>query len=133
MNKISSPRAVDYSKFGSNEIKTEAKYGLPGEIMYCRKCVISNQRPNSTVEYQHTKNSKKETIKFDEQGVCDACRFAETKIQNIDWKQREQELIALCNKYRKKDGSYDCLVPGSGGKDSFYAVHVLNISMECTP
>lgn len=125
MNKISSPKSVDYSKFGLKETELEAKYGLPEEIKYCRKCVISNQRPNSTVEYQHTKDSKKETINFDEQGVCDACRFAETKIQTIDWKQREQELIDLCNKYRKNDGSYDCLVPGSGGKDSFYAAHVL--------
>lgn len=125
MNKISSPRAVDYSKFGLNETKPETKYGLLGEVKYCRRCVISNQRPNSTVEYLHTKDSKKETIHFDEEGICDACRFAESKTKNIDWKQREQELIDLCNKYRKNDGSYDCLVPGSGGKDSFYAAHVL--------
>ncbi len=38
---------------------------------------------------------------------------------------REKELKELCDRYRKTDGSYDCLVPGSGGKDSFYASHVL--------
>jgi len=111
--------------FELNETMLNAKYGLPSEIKYCRSCVISNQRPNSTVEYQHTQKSKKETIHFDEEGVCDACRFAQSKNKTIDWKQREQELIELCNKYRKNDGSYDCLIPGSGGKDSFYAAHIL--------
>ena len=38
---------------------------------------------------------------------------------------REKELRELCDQYRKNDGSYDCLVPGSGGKDSFYAAHLL--------
>jgi len=31
----------------------------------------------------------------------------------------------LCDRHRSRDGSYDCIVPGSGGKDSFYAAHVL--------
>ncbi len=125
MERIRKPEVITYSKFELDEAKLEAKYGLPSELKYCQRCVISNQRPNSTVEYQHTKNSKKETIHFDEEEVCDACRFAESKIKSIDWKQREQELTDLCNRYRKNDGSYDCLIPGSGGKDSFYAAHVL--------
>ncbi|KJS89849.1 N-acetyl sugar amidotransferase [Desulfosporosinus sp. BICA1-9] len=125
MKAISRPTFIDYSKFDLNRTKLEAKYGLPSELKYCRSCVISNQRPNSTVEYQHTKNSKKETIHFNEEEVCDACAFAESKNKIINWKQRDQELIDLCNKYRKNDGSYDCLVPGSGGKDSFYAAHIL--------
>lgn len=125
MERISRPEVINDSKFELNETKLEAKYGLPSELKYCHSCVISNQRPNSTVEYQHTKNSKKETIHFNEEGVCDACCFAESKNKYIDWKQREQELIDLCNRYRKNDGSYDCLIPGSGGKDSFYAAHIL--------
>lgn len=104
--------------------KIETKYGLPEKIIFCARCVISNQRPNSTVEYKHTKNSKKATIHFDNERVCDACRVAEEK-KNIDWKARETELIALCNRYRRSDGHYDCIVPGSGGKDSFFAAHQL--------
>lgn len=102
----------------------ETYYGLPHEVKFCKKCVISNQRPNSAVEVKHTRDSKKETIGFDSEGVCDACRWAEQK-QKIDWKERERELKALCDRYRKNDGSYDCLVPGSGGKDSFYAAYKL--------
>lgn len=99
-------------------------YGLPEKVLFCKKCVISNQRPNSAVEYYHTSKTNKKTIHFDKNGVCDACRVAEKK-KSIDWDVREKELIELCDRYRKNDGSYDCLVPGSGGKDSFYAAHVL--------
>ncbi len=102
----------------------EIKYGLPADVRFCRKCVISNQRPNSAVEYQHTSASRKQTIHFDEDGVCDACRVAEEK-KDIDWDAREAQLQDLCDRYRSRDGSYDCLLPGSGGKDSFYASHLL--------
>ena len=102
-----------------------AKYGLPREVRFCKRCVISNQRPNSAVEYAHTKESQKQTIFLDEEGVCDACRFAERKRANIDWDMRDKELRELCDRHRRSDGGYDCLVPGSGGKDSFYAAHML--------
>ncbi len=103
----------------------EALYGLPSEVKFCRRCVISNQRPNSAVEFRHTRDSKKATIGFDETGLCDACRLAEQKKGTIDWDARDKELRALCDRHRKDDGTYDCLVPGSGGKDSFYAAHKL--------
>jgi N-acetyl sugar amidotransferase len=119
------PAPVDYSKFELSEDQLERKYGLPQDIKFCKKCVISNQRPNSAVEFQHTKDSKKATINFDEQGVCDACHVADRKHNAIDWDERERQLKELCDRYRKHDGSYDCLVPGSGGKDSFYAAHIL--------
>lgn len=99
-------------------------FGLPREVRFCTRCVISNQRPNSAVEFKHTSATKKETIHFDEQGVCDACRVAEGK-KAIDWDRRERELRDLCDRHRRNDGGYDCLVPGSGGKDSFYQAHVL--------
>ena len=103
----------------------EVKFGLPRQVQFCRRCVISNQRPNSAIEYTHTKESSKDTISFDSQGICDACRFAEQKRRQIDWDERDRELRDLCDRFRKHDGSYDCLVPGSGGKDSFFAAHVL--------
>src|SRR3989344_7470239 len=103
----------------------EIKYGLPREVKFCKRCVISNQRPNSAVEFQHTKDSQKKTIFFDAEEVCDACRFAERKNKTINWEEREQELKKICDRYRRNDGSHACLVPGSGGKDSFFAAHVL--------
>ena len=50
----------------------EAFYGLPQDVKFCRRCVISNQRPNSSIEFQHTRATKKITISFDADGVCDA-------------------------------------------------------------
>jgi len=121
------------SRFEGVESELEAKYGLPQEVAFCKKCVISNQRPNSSVEFRHTSDSKKETINFDADGVCDACRVAEEKQATIDWQERERELIELCDRYRKNDGSYDCLVPGSGGKDSFYQAHMLKYKYGMNP
>lgn len=98
-------------------------YGLPEQVEFCRLCVISNQRPSSCAEATHTIDSKKHTIRFID-GICDACRIAEAK-KKIDWDSRDRELQVLCDQHRSKDGSYDCLVPGSGGKDSFMQAHLL--------
>jgi N-acetyl sugar amidotransferase len=125
MEKIPSPKEIDKSKFHAESPGDEVKYGLPKDVEFCRECVISNQRPNSAVEYDHTKGSKKKTIHFDEHGICDACNFAKKKNKTIDWTERERQLRELCDAHRSKDGSYDCIVPGSGGKDSFYASHIL--------
>lgn len=118
------PGKVDLSKFQVQEEQADIKYGLPREVKFCRSCVVSNQRPNSAVEYQHTIQSKKATINFDDSDICDACRVAEQK-RSINWEERERQLRELCDRFRSNDGSYDCLVPGSGGKDSFYAAHLL--------
>jgi N-acetyl sugar amidotransferase len=125
MDKISYPESIDISLYEKDKEALEVKYGLPEHVEFCSRCVISNQRPNSSVEYHHVRESKKKTIKFDENGVCDACNFSEKKMSSIDWADRELELRDLCDAHRKLDGSYDCIVPGSGGKDSFYASHIL--------
>lgn len=116
---------IQEENFNKADDQLEVKYGLPRDVKFCKMCVISNQRPNSAVEYEHTKESKKKTINFDDDGICDACRLSLQKHNTIDWAERERKLIELCDQYRSKDGSYDCIVPGSGGKDSFYAAHVL--------
>jgi len=104
--------------------RLETKYGLPEDVVFCKRCVISNQRPASAVEFKHTQASKKTTMNIDAEGICDACRVAEQKVK-INWEKREQELLRLLDRHRKNDGSYDCIVPGSGGKDSAYQAHIL--------
>jgi len=104
--------------------KLEAKYGLPEKVFFCKRCVMSNQRPASAVEYKHTIDSKKVTLNIDEDGICEACKQAEEK-EKIDWGKREEELLRLLDKHRRNDGYYDCIVPGSGGKDSAFQAHVL--------
>jgi N-acetyl sugar amidotransferase len=82
---------------------------LPREVKFCKRCVTSNQRPRIT---------------FDEEGICSACRYAEIK-ETLNWDEREKELVELLNRHRSKDGSYDCIVPSSGGKDSAYVAYML--------
>ena len=53
--------------------------------------------------------------KLNEKGICDACLVKEQKA-SIDWVAREQELRELCDKFRRNDGHYDCLVPGMEGR-----------------
>ena len=103
---------------------TEAYYGLPEKVVFCKRCVISNQRPSSTQETKHSRTQKHSTMSINEDGICDACQFAKQK-ESIDWEQREEELLRLLDKHRRDDGYYDCIVPGSGGKDSVYAAHIL--------
>lgn len=118
------PSPTEMEPFAPGANNPQARYGLPKHVAYCNCCVISNQRPNSAIEFKHTAASKKTTIAFSETGECDACRVAAEK-QRIDWGARDRALRELCDRFRSRNGHYDCLVPGSGGKDSFYAAHVL--------
>lgn len=109
-----------------------SKFGLPLEVKYCKKCVESNQRFIGSVPHADTKSSKKDTIVFNEEGVCSACRYFEKK-KVIDWNERERKLKDLLERYRRKDGYYDILVPGSGGKDSRYTSHILKYKYGMNP
>ncbi|XXK30590.1 N-acetyl sugar amidotransferase [Rhodobacteraceae bacterium nBUS_24] len=96
---------MDFSPLDISE-----KYNLPLKVKFCKCCVMSNQRPR---------------IVFDENGICSACLYWKRKNSEINWSVREQELWEVCEKHRSKDGSFDVLVPSSGGKDSVYVAHLL--------
>jgi N-acetyl sugar amidotransferase len=110
----------------------ESYYGLPKDVIFCKRCVMSNQRPSSYPEFKHVPSRKTPTLHIDDDGICDACHYAEKKEQ-IDWEFREKELVKLLDKYRRDDGYYDCVVPGSGGKDSAYAAHILKYKYNMHP
>ena len=126
--------SVDLSRFDKPHNELEGYYGLPRDVKFCKKCNMSNQQPMSSNEYEHSSTSSKTTMQFDENGVCHACNFNELKWeQEIDWDEREKELIELCDQYRKTDGSYDCIVGGSGGKDSAMQSHLLKYKYGMNP
>jgi N-acetyl sugar amidotransferase len=80
-------------------------------VRYCSRCVLPGIAPTPAT--------------FDEHGVCSACRVA-ARIGEIDWDKRAQLFRELLNEYRSLDGSnYDCIVPVSGGKDSYFQVHLV--------
>lgn len=93
---------------------------------------MNNQRPSSTVEFKNRPGVKKIPIEFNNDGVCNACQFAERK-KSIDWVDRERQLKELCDRFRRKDGSFDVIVPGSGGKDSVMAAHILKFKYNMHP
>jgi len=133
METIKQPQAVHLKLFGKDDSDLAVRYGLPQEVKFCSRCVISNQRPNSAVEYSHTKTSRKTTVSFNQDSICDACKLAEQKKKTIDWNERERQLQELCDKHRSDGSHYDCIVPGSGGKDSFYASHILKTQYRMHP
>lgn len=86
-------------------------WALPQEVKFCKRCVMSNQRPR---------------IQFDAEGICSPCRYAEKKAKKqIDREKRKEQFLRLLDRRRNKDGSYDVVVPCSGGKDSSTIAHRL--------
>lgn len=78
-------------------------------MQWCKKCVYP---ASSAVK-----------LTFDADGVCSGCRVSEEK-EAIDWDERARILKEVMEEYRSKDGSnYDCIIPVSGGKDSYYQTH----------
>ncbi len=76
-------------------------------MKYCVKCVMPDTKPD---------------LKFDENGVCNACLNYEHR-RKVDWDARRAELETILARYRRNDGlGWDCIVPVSGGKDSTYQV-----------
>jgi N-acetyl sugar amidotransferase len=83
----------------------------------CKKCVMPDTRPGLTLN---------------KDGVCQACIRHEERSQ-VDWAQRRADLKKLCDRHRKSDGGYDCIIPVSGGKDSTYQVKVIKEDMGMNP
>ena len=91
---------------------------LPQEVKFCKKCVMSNQRPRIT---------------FDDEGICGGCRNHEFFKESIDWEAREKDLLKLLDRYRRNDGRWDVVVPSSGGKDSTFVAHQLKYKYKMNP
>ncbi|MCR5793654.1 MAG: N-acetyl sugar amidotransferase [Lachnospiraceae bacterium] len=78
------------------------------KMKYCKKCLQPDTRPG---------------ILFDENGVCYACKYEESK-EKVDWSKRFADLQEIANEAKKKNRIYDCVIGVSGGKDStFQAIY----------
>tara|TARA_B100001540_G_scaffold280055_1_gene269205 strand:- start:591 stop:1787 length:1197 start_codon:yes stop_codon:yes gene_type:complete len=111
--------------------KNHSLFGMPEDIIFCKRCIISNQRPISTIEFKSKNTLNKKGIDIADDGICSACKYTDIK-NKINWDDREIKLKKLLDKYRKKNG-YDVIVPSSGGKDSSYAAHVLKYKYKMNP
>ena len=112
--------------------KKKTLFGLPSKIIFCKKTLISNQRPSSSIEFYHNSKSKKKTLFIDKNGISDSWKYSRKK-KKINFDNREKKLKKLLELYRSNNNNYDCIVPGSGGKDSCYATHVLKYKYGMNP
>lgn len=79
-------------------------------MRYCKRCLYPDTKPQ---------------LIFDDNGVCNACHWAEEK-NKVDWVQKRKDLEKTLEYYKNKDESkYDCIIPVSGGKDSHYQTYVI--------
>jgi len=89
----------------------------PPKMTYCSKCVYPNIAVWVTME----------------DDACSGCRVAEQKV-DIDWNEREEMLREIFEEYRSKDDSnYDCVIPVSGGKDSYFQVYTVKERLGMNP
>ena len=82
---------------------SDAQSGSFTRIRRCARCILPETFPG---------------IRFDSDGVCSYCREYEP-IRVFG----EAELVKVLDRYRGKEGRYDCVVPVSGGRDSSFALH----------
>lgn len=80
-------------------------------MKFCSHCVMPDSKPG---------------IVLDDRGYCNACRSKEVK-ESIDWGERLNALEAIVEDIKKEDHPfYDCIVPVSGGKDSWFQAMMLS-------
>jgi len=80
-------------------------------MKYCKRCLYPENHPLNIV--------------FDEHGICSGCRVHEEK-DTINWGPKEEKLRSILNQYKNISGNnYDCIIPVSGARDSFFIVHTI--------
>ena len=92
--------------------KNKSQFGLPEELSLYRMCRV---KPTIFKFIQHKikASENKETIYFNKEGICGAwCMQKKIKLTG----PQERKVQDILNKYRSRDGSYDVLIPGSGGR-----------------
>ena len=111
----------------------------PKTVKFCSNCIASNQKPcPSDIKKDNHEHSHKEFLRF-EDNLCSACMEVKKKykgnsdVKNIDWEEREKQLRNILKKYRSTNGSFDCIVPGSGGKDSVFQAEILKTKYNMNP
>ena len=112
--------------------------GQPKNVIFCKKCVYSNQKVvPSNLTKDTSDHSNRSFLRFNEKGICSACELVERKKSStynyIDWKKREYEFEKLLERHRSRNGSFDCIVPGSGGKDSVLQAEILKKKYKMNP
>lgn len=72
-------------------------------------------------------------VEIGDDGICSGCKTSNQRIE-IDWESRKNKFERLVEQYRSKDGgNYDCIIPVSGGKDSYFQIHLIKNVLGLNP
>lgn len=125
---------VDVDTLQSEEFYLdEKKKELSGNLVALKKTEVHINVMSSNVNTLHrcTQCILPHTypfIEFDSHGVCNFCRrYDRQKVHGKD------ALLQFLEPYRSKDGSPDCLVGLSGGRDSCFGLHLLKTELGMNP
>lgn len=89
------------------------------DMQFCKRCLYTTAHPLG--------------LTLDHEGICSGCRIHEEK-DRLDWPTRWEKLRALVEPYRDKTGTrHDCIVPVSGGQDSYYLVYLVKEKLGLNP
>ncbi len=89
-------------------------------MIYCKRCLYPMNHPYGLI--------------LDNEGVCSGCRVHEEK-DELDWPSRFKRLEQIVNENSKRAGDrgFDCIVPVTGGGDSYFIVHTVKNVLGLNP
>jgi N-acetyl sugar amidotransferase len=89
-------------------------------MKYCSRCLYPENHPYGLI--------------FDEAGVCSGCRIHEEK-DTLNWDLRFEKLkkIVFENSKRISKRGFDCIIPVTGGGDSYFIVHTVKNILGMNP
>tara|TARA_A100001011_G_scaffold393858_1_gene484801 strand:- start:1869 stop:3128 length:1260 start_codon:yes stop_codon:yes gene_type:complete len=89
------------------------------KILFCKKCLYSNTHPLG--------------ITFNQEGICSGCEIHNEKY-TLDWSYRFEKLKKITNQYvSRSKKNYDCIVPVSGGSESYWVLHIVKNKLKLNP
>ena len=89
------------------------------EIIFCKKCLYSSSHPLG--------------LTFNDKGICSGCEIHQEKY-DLNWEKRFQKLVKITKQYRSKTkNNYDCIVPVSGGSESYFVLDIVKNKLKLNP
>ncbi len=90
-------------------------------MQFCNRCLYPSNHPYGMI--------------FDSDGICMGCRVHEEK-DKINWNKKLTKLKKIIKDFKKNKidkKNFDCIIPVTGGGDSYYTVYLVKNILELNP